>query len=294
MRKLSLGLLLITLIVLISACDVTVTVTPSEPFPNEEKEAISANSSFDDDPVVEGLRLTSGETIVYKVSVSSSVASNSDVIYFDAGTPSGDGVEVTAYSVSSSNKTTALYGSTDQDWFGLADDPDLNLSSVSAQAVEAQKACSGPCLVVPAPSGKGDAYFRVTAKRNTELTLYVFGTTYSDENEPQNDGRANATIVTRDVDNVLSDQGAIETIDDVDWFESGENVATVKFSASNDALGLRADVYNTAGTKLTTLSDGARYDLPLSEPLQVLQVRVYSQESRAAASADAIYSVEFE
>lgn len=267
-----------------------------DPFPGEDIETVSVQPDFESDPVSDNEFLGSGDSQLYRVNISDTVAQENDLVYFDAVPEgSGDNLRVTVYEVSGSS-ATPLYASTSNQWFGLPNDPGLSSTAVDFQTSSVDVAggtCGGPCVIVNTPSGGGTGYVRVEAVGGSaSYDFYVVGDDHADVGEP-NDTFANAETT----DASLSISGALETIGDEDWYRPSRDVVGVELSAPpEDAdLRLRANIYREDGGYLETIAEGEEYILPVSLSAQRIRVEVFSQDSqpRAASAGRAIYFVDF-
>lgn len=266
------------------------------PFPGETIETVTVQPDFESDPVRQNVTLSAGQSRLYQVDISESVAQNNDVVYFDAMPENAAHVEgyleVTAYNVSG-NQATPLYISQTNEWFGHPDDPGLLSVQSSNEFVPsaiagATPGCGGPCVVVPTPPGAGTAYIRVEALQSTvTFDLYVVATDFFDVSEPNNNTASSAELVTGGVAD-----GTIELVGDTDWFETQGSVNKVTFHANND-VNLLANVCPLSSGSCRTISNGGSRTF---SPAQAVRVEVYSDEAaeRAGAAGKARYSIEFQ
>jgi hypothetical protein len=269
------------------------------PFPGETAESLTVQPTFESAPVRENVTLSAGQSRLYRVDISDTVAQNNDVVYFDAVPTDVNKVsgylEVVAYTVSG-NQADELYVSRTNEWFGRPNDPGYNTLSANAEIEPATvgsgtPSCGGPCVVVPTPSAAGTAYIRVKGiQSTTTFDLYVVATPFYDIGEP-NDTFAAAETATGSPPFIV---GAIEVIGDTDWYVPSTDIESVTFNGNGD-LNLLANVYTEGGSFRDTLSDGETYTLPFEQPLQQLRVEVYSDTSqeRSGAAGKALYSLEF-
>lgn len=264
------------------------------PFPGETPTTVTVQPQFSSPAVQSNVTLEAGQSRLYKVDISQSVAEDNDVVYFDAvpqdETKVDGHLEMVAYEVTGT-QANELYVSQTNDWFGHPDDPGLlslqeSGGFVPAAVGSAAPSCGGPCIVVPTPSEAGTAYVRVKALQGTvTFDLYVVATDFFDLSEP-NDTVGNAEFV-----NSASASGTLEVIGDVDWYETVGNVSKVTFHANNDVNQLASVC--TLGGSCRTLSNGGVRNLSSAQPVRV---EVFSDEleERAAAAGKATYSIEFQ
>jgi hypothetical protein len=265
-----------------------------DPFPNETAETVSVQPDFESPPVRNNVTLSAGESRLYAVDITQTVAQNNDVVYFDAVTedPSQASgfVEVTVYEVVG-GVAAPLYVSQTNEWFGHPDDPGLLSAAQSgdfgtAAVGSATPSCGGPCVVVATPSGSGTAYIRVQALQEPVVyDFFVVATDFSDLSEP-NDTATSAEPVSG-----FQARGTIELIRDTDWFETQYNASQVTFNGNPD-LNLLANVC-TLGGSCRTLANGQTRAFATAQPVRV---EVYSdeQQERAAAAGKALYSIDFQ
>lgn len=152
---------------------------------------------------------------------------------------------------------------------------------LGAQGIGVARACRGACVIREAVAGT--SYVRITNPTTTsqafELYAYVGG--FDDSGEDANDARATAIGLEG------SDQGAIETLGDQDYYRVSQ-AGTLSFS-SGSALELRAEVSQSDGKVLVTLRPGESYERAFPGDI----VRVYeSGDDRAGAASASRYVLE--
>jgi hypothetical protein len=233
---------LIASLILLAGC--TVVVEPFEP----ETQPISASA----DPLspVDTVTLGSSEEIWYEVSVSSSLASSSDVIYFEAepqGFADTSGVLSLRRYASSG---TVLASSVSPAGFGAGT---TTLTSVSSSefspAIVNAVNCRGPCIILPSTSGTFLIRVRNISGGTITVNFFAFGDQFADGNEPFNDTEDGAVgLFLDDVDT-----GAIETLGDIDWYVVNDP-GTFLFTSLSSAE-LRAEVWD-GNVLVDTLSPG--------------------------------------
>lgn len=139
--------------------------------------------------------------------------------------------------------------------------------------------CRGSCIVLPARDEV--QYFQVSgALLNTSYSVYVYGAQYVDDTEPTNNGRLTAATYVLGEE----DDGAIETLDDEDWWI----VAGLEGSAGMEFLapgGLDIQLFVVDAT-------GERGPFPSGEVVELTPgdlLRVESTSSQAARGSNGYY-----
>lgn len=290
-------LALLSLCLMLVACQVTIIPNPEpeEPFDGRTPTEVafaSGKPTSTDDAVLRDVALDAGDPLLLLISLDAAQAAANDLVYVMVD---GD-VLVTAYDVEN-NRERAVLASSDADWYGLPDDPDLATASagVAPATIDVGRSvvCIGPCLARAAPSTAAEFYVEVVALSDTSADVYAFAETYTDTEEP-NDSSFDAQLVTISA-GFGETLGAIELLDDRDWYGSGSAVNRVLVSdvpASNPALDFQARVYDSSGAFLADVPLNTCFDPPDAGTEQLfVEVRVVND--RAAASSASDYRVEF-
>lgn len=149
---------------------------------------------------------------------------------------------------------------------------------LGGRSISAQFTCLGPCVALRATGTSYLVEIENTAGSPRTFDLYGYTMDFSDEDEP-NDGASSAVAVGGAA--VL--QGAIETLDDEDWFHyTGSEVRELRFDAFDPALGLALTIDGGG----PTLEDG---DADVVYPGERLRVR--AGDGRAGPSSTSGYAV---
>lgn len=221
------------------------------------------------------------ETIFYRVNLSGSAATNSDLVIIEASAEGdGDALEVAVYD----EDREALLASVSPDYFGSPDAVDT--SALSPQQLTTSN-CQGPCVAIR-PSTEDIVYVSVRSLGGVEdYSLFVVAADFADTTEPNNSNREPAILGEEQL-------AAIEYVGDEDFIQSPNDVTQVSLSAVPPQLDLEFDVYTESGRYLDTGSTDATYTLPADQPAQQLIISVTSESNRAAVGGSANYGVTFE
>ena len=173
---------------------------------------------------------------------------------------------------------TVLGVSTGPEFFGANEVTTAGLDPAAIGVTPA--ACRGSCIVLPAAND--NYYFQVSgATLLTPYDVFVYGSDYLDLGEPGNDGQAGAATYFLGEE----DEGAIETMDDVDWWlvagldplgEPMEFVATGELDLELYVVTLEGESEPYPSGTVVALQPG---DL----------LRVESAEGRAARGTPSLY-----
>lgn len=147
-------------------------------------------------------------------------------------------------------------------------------AGLAPQAIAVQRACRGPCVILPATAG---ATLTVHNPGPTQRQVNIFLVTepFSDLNEPNNTPAA-ATPITRGVDG-----GAIELVGDVDWFRvTQEGLLTFD---PPPAMAVRARHFSESGVLLGTLPAGAGVRVLAGDRVEVSAVQSEAGPSGVSA-----------
>jgi len=231
-------------------------------------------------PRITGISLREGRTVYYRVDVP---GDRRDLIYAEVvGAGVVDDVRI-AFVNADFGFTRAV--STSPDYFSSSVGG-LSLSAAvpsepdgpSGRSISAQFTCLGPCVALRATGNSYLIEIQNTSNGPRTFDLYGYTIDASDENEP-NDGPGTAVAVSGE--GAL--QGAIETLDDEDWFHyTGSDVRSLRFDVFEPALGLELQIDGGG----PTLDDG---DVDVVYPGERLRVR--EGDGRAGPSATSGYAI---
>ncbi len=219
--------------------------------------------------------MASGATWLYEITVPSDVRNDFEVVYLELNQNLNIRVRDAGRKL--------LYSSSSAEFFGRGGAGIASANTdLDAQAINATTACRGSCVIFE-PGSQGTYFLEVTNNTSSSVTydLFAFGDDFADEFEPENNVRATAPTLA--VGPSLDESGALETVGDVDyWFVNGN--AAVAFDAAANQLGIRADVVDNGGNRLSSHAPGSTINVRTGQYL-----RVFSNSDRAAASAASVY-----
>jgi len=230
-------------------------------------------------PRVESIALREGRTIYYRVEMPSARRDLLVAEVFASGASSG--LEISLVSelgfTRAISDSPAFFASSFAN-LGLNDAGASEPDALGARSISAQFACLGPCVAVRATANSYLIKIENTASSPRTFDLYGYTMPFSDENEP-NDRDDDAVAFGGAV--VL--QGAIETLDDEDWFRyTGSEVRELLFDVFDAALGLELQIDGGG----PTLEDG---DADVVYPGERFRVRPGA--GRAGPSSTSGYAV---
>lgn len=150
-----------------------------------------------------------------------------------------------------------------RDFFGRGT-AGLGPAGLNTAAITEERICNGSCIVF---RPFGDFLVQVTNDSGsaTQIDLDVFGTSFRDSTEPFNFDLVSPPLIPQGG----FDKGAIETVDDVDYWEV-PSTAQVIFSPQD--FPTEAHVLNTAGQQLVELTPGAATTVFAGEYVRVRAV----------------------
>jgi hypothetical protein len=193
----------------------------------------------DPTPRVDGITLREGRTVYYRVEMPST---RRDLLVAEVvASGTGGGLEISLVSEigfpRAISDSPAYFASSFAN-LGLNDVAALDPDELGARSISAQFACLGPCVAVRATANSYLVKIENTASSPRTFDLYGYTMPFSDEDEP-NDTAASAVAFAGAV--VL--QGAIETLDDEDWYRyTGSDVRELLFDVFDPALGLELQI----------------------------------------------------
>lgn len=266
---------------LLAGCVTVDPPAPPGPFPNAADVALGADNA----PVVSG-DAGPGAADIYRLTLPADLANTNGLLYAEAQGTAGaapDALSLTLFD----SAGEAVLASSSPDFFGPGPAP--SATRVGAQAISVAPVCRGPCVlarVPPTPGQEDVVYVRVEATQTAPYALYLFTSPFADTGEPVNDERNTAVTVTG------SETGALETLNDSDWYRSSAAATRVTLSSSAAALSLRAEIFLEDGTPAGAISVGQPYSSTLA-PNRFI-VRVFSDARRAAVAGASTYALTFE
>lgn len=266
MRRLRGLAVLISLVGVLAACNIVIQLPfPVTPTP------VSANNPSGSSSALATFTLAPGNSVYYEIDVSSSQKTGYDVLQAEID----QNFHLTLYNASGS----ALASSTSPAYFasGTLGLTSLGATSLAPQSITVNPTCAGSCVVQKLTDTV--YYVQVENQTSTAQTVHLYGFVryYDDPYEPGNDVRSGAITLAP---GSTGDSGALETLGDQDYWQMGAT-GTLSFDATN-SVQERADVFDNAGTFLTTLLPGDTYSVAYGD-----LVRVYASGNQRAAVAGA-------
>ena len=271
MRRLRLLAVLLPLVGVLAACNVTI-VFPVTPTP------VAAQGPSGSATAVATPSLAPGDVRYYEIDVSASQRTNYDVLQVELD----HNLNLTFYGPSGS-----IYASSSSpDYFasgklGLASLAATSAPGATPQSIGVSRTCLGSCVIQQLNAGT--YYIRVENQTGSTVnaSVYAFVRTYDDTGEPGNDSQSGAVTLPA---GSSGDSGAIETLGDTDYWTMGAS-GTLSFDGGT-LVNARADVIDGIdGRLVTTLQPG--------QSASVFQgdiVEVYAQgDQRAAVSGSTPY-----
>lgn len=238
---------------------------------------IFVTAGLDPDAALETVSLDSLESQAFAVEVPQEVV--------DAGLLYVELDRLVDLEVMTSGWGTVTFSSSSFDYFGSGTQglSPTGAGAPAPQSIVSTVTCDGSCVLLE-PANAGTVYVRVTNRGPVaNVSLFAYGDQHGDPNEPANDSLATATPF-----NGLTDEGAIETVGDVDYwhFEEGNFVT---FDLTVEGIPLEAWIVDGNGDPV---EDGAG-PYHGGEDIQLFAgeyLRVWSQEPwQAASSARSTY-----
>lgn len=266
---------LASLVLVLAACEITVSPTPTPTWPPAFAGTLVAQATFSPTDQARGT-LAPGTTRYYELNVNTV----RDLVYAEVQGQSG--LRVSIFTLGG----TRLAVSESATYFG----PTIASLSTSADAVgpssiSTQFVCLGPCVAVPTASSFVVAVSNPTdLSRTFEVYAYTFDAT--DQNEP-NDTVGGATPL----DGAGSYLGAIERLGDADYFVYNATAGGsffVVFDPFDPALGLELEILDCTECVVLDGSDGFQVEGLLDGDV----LRVRSAAGRAGPSATSGYSLQ--
>lgn len=283
MRRIGMVAALLLLVGVLAACQITITYSqPTNP--------ISTTANADNTtPVEPSVSVGPGSTVYFDVYVPSSIRINYPLVYFElSDTLDLTLINYTNYSPMASSSRTSVFAS------GTAGLQSLSKGgALTAQAIGANYPCHGSCIIWH--TGSTSHYYlgvKNTGTSSATFNLYVYGFDYGDPYEVS----GNDTMATA-VDYPAGDEsGAIETLQDVDWwhitgFPSG---AQMSFSKVLGPISLELVLYDSGYSYQGTFYIGGSYPNSTTVPIRngdYLEIR--SSNGYAGATAASRYDLSY-
>jgi hypothetical protein len=247
---------------------------------NPPSNAVPVTANSDSSTPLDTVSLAPGESRAYEISVPSSVRSQ-DVLYVEASAAvnltlfDGDGFAL----ASSSTPSVFARGKLGLSALG---------TSMDTQSVDVAYSCLGSCAIWRSSLPKFYAVVENTGGSTRSVDVYAYGAPFHDTGETANDSTAGATSLYAGTD----EQGALELLGDVDFWDPDGSHGYVTFDAVNTPVDMVAEiVYDTgarvSGTVLHYPGDPA-FDVYSGEYL-----KIYANNSYAGASSKSTYYLSY-
>ena len=264
----------------LAACQVSITPTPTPTFPPSSSGSFPAEvyvpTSGQPPQVQASGTLAAQETRYYRVFMPSSTR---DLLYAEVD---GTDLRVTLYTNGGSVRAVSESSRT----FGPNAASLAAASEVGTSSLTTNFFCVGPCAAIEPTSSSYVIGVRNMANSPRPFDLFGYTMDATDENEPNDASGAATAFGASD-----APTGAIEALNDVDWFVyTGASAQTLRFTVFNLDLDLVLEFPNDdpptivpgslAGTT-TTLAPGDVF-------------RVYSRAGLAGPSAESRYLISLE
>lgn len=227
---------------------------------------------------VDSRAIPPGETVVYELAVSNS-ARAMDLLYVDLS-------QELLLQVFSSSFEEVLLHSSAKSLFQAGGGAPATLggepSRFAPQALQFAPTCLGSCVILEPAEGRYYVAVTNTRQATQDVSLYAFGTSFSDLGEPYNDSPPMSPVLAS---YASYDAGAIETVGDRDIWSVLED-GTVEFIASSPQLlplragPVNADGFPTAGPFVS----GQTFDVFAGDYLMVAAVDDQHAGSPAVSS----------
>jgi hypothetical protein len=274
------GITLLGALIALSACQ----FVPHPIFPD----AKPVNATNDGETAVSEGLLLRGERVVYAVRVLPAVAGQNQLLYLEVEVLNKRAnVSITAHDFLG----RAYAQSNSPDFFEpVVAGPALVVTGdppMTAQATQVDVICRGPCILQPAQAGIVFLKIENTGIVSTDYRLFAFTEVYADVNEPTNNtnsGRVEFSGLVR---------GALETLDDVDFYVTQEPVRSIRITgAPTVTVAPRAALFNDdTGGDLGDITAGTDNDERIfSTPIRV-RIQVSSANDRAGPSGSSFYQI---
>lgn len=246
-------------------------VTVLDPLPVDETFALVGNGD-PNTPLRAAVTLAAGTSRVYRINTP---ALSAQALIVELSQP-------LALSVFNADPQRSLFASSASAEFFAKGDKGLS-SALNAQGISINTFCRGSCVYQNAAS-VATVFAKVENKSASPVSfdLFAYSEAYSDTGEP-----ANNTVVTAP-ELKDADSGALEVLDDVDYYRVGK-AGTLRFVSSNEVVSPRAQILSANNDLIATL-----------EPNQIqvvsvgMVVKVFASTERAAAASVSRYILTIE
>lgn len=275
MKRLRLCGSIVVAILVLSACQIT--VTPTDPFPNAE----SRQAVTDPFEAVASASLTPGARDEYEIMVPADQRSSTRLLYLELDAT----LDLRVYSRTGSLVASSMTA----EYFGTKE---LGLSPLSggiaSAGIRVPVTCRGSCVLLPANTDR--VFLSITNETNSTASynLYAFTDITEDTTETQNNNPDTAPVITTATSSADFEKGAIETLGDVDYYYVDVNTSQSFLMSTQSLLPLRARIHATDGQvyELTPnqrervfngdiieiFVEGGNYAAPSSESTYILEL----------------------
>jgi PKD domain len=227
--------------------------------------------------------LISGQTKRFVVDIPSQPPLGEPLLYFELGTAPADNTAVTL-TVKDSNQSVVGVSNTPRFFTRSA----TTGSALEAQAITVNQICRGACVIIRNP-GAGRYFLELTATKDVSFDLFVFDDPFTDNLEPNDSTCTQATTVPNS-----TFEGAIETLGDIDCYQTTVNVPSVTLSlTATTAIPIRAEVRAASNDELiqsVTITPGGQNQVVSVTPPRPVKVIVTSPD-RAGPSGSSKYGL---
>lgn len=258
----------------LSACTITVEPGPPPPrSPDDDKTAANDEMS----PVA-SYDLAAGEDILVRLIVDT----NRELVFIELDSE----IDLAVQANNGTSQRTTLASSSSSAFFapgatGLGASG-LTQGNLSPQALNTLVNCGGSCVALRAAAH--DQLFALitnTSGSRQTVDLYAFGRAVQDTTENTNNSSTNPPVVASGAD----EQGAIETLGDIDYWRVASN-GTIRFVAAHPELDLVLRARDFTGEVFGPYRDGDTFAVFANDILWV-----ESNNGRAAAAGSSNYAI---
>ena len=248
-------------------------LTVIDPLPADETLIVEGDGSFEADmPLKSEVTLAGGASRIFQIDIPNGTK---DALIIELNQP----LQLSLYN--NDGYKTLFASSSSADFFapgssGLS-------SSLDSQGISFSITCRGSCVYQLA-EGVSRVFAQVTNPNASQVSfnLWAYVDSFGDTGERANESSATAPEL------VDADSGALETINDVDFYKVAAD-GTLRFTSTTTVVSPRAQVLDASNNLLTTLEPGQ-----ITEVVVGNVVKVFSANSRAAASSVSRYSLAIE
>lgn len=257
----------------LSACKIVVT-----PIPPPQVDATVTATDPGTKPPALWSGSVSGDGVLIRVNVPASVQNGYDLLYVELDSDVDLEVRGPSYAnviARSENRSYFAQGLSALSAEG---------TEVSGQAIDLLVPCRGSCVILPANQA-GTLFVHVEG--GGTVSLYAYGDFSQDTTEPDNSAINSAPAF--DPTAAAGEQGAIETLGDVDYWRVTASGITSMLTAAGDPVGLRIEIVDPTGARVAgggPFAPGTSFQVFANDYL-----RIYSSQGRAGASATSQYTL---